>query len=242
MDQLKTQLDLATKAAITLRDSLASLQQFSGSLLMSTRALVDKVSELESKEFLTTTKQKDLEQNVAALRSENTQISQQLQELRTRLLAGNVTPESSVFSPTRAVSSLRNEYSEGLSFFHQRQYEDAFTTFNSLLDKGIEDDLADNCEYWIGECNFAKQEYRNAINAFQKVLAIESSNKKVDAYFMLGKSYEKVGDLVKARWAYEELNTLFPNNEHARVVKSKLNAIKHALPAPHKTKHQKTTA
>ena len=61
MDQLKNQLESATRAATLFRDSLTSLHQFAGSLLASTRALVDKVSELETKEFLTTTRQKDLE-------------------------------------------------------------------------------------------------------------------------------------------------------------------------------------
>jgi TolA-binding protein len=198
---LKNQIESATKAVIILRDSLTSLQQYSGSLLVSTRALVDKVSKLETKEYLTTTKQKDVEQSVMDLRAVNKQLSQQLAKLRTHLLAENINPESSVFSLVRMFSSLRNEYAEGLSFFRQRQYEDALTTFSGLKDKGIEEDLADNCEYWIGECRYAKHEYREAINAFQKVLALETSNKKIDAYFMMGKSYELIGDLMKARWA-----------------------------------------
>ncbi len=241
VNRLKNQIESAAKTVIILRDSLASLQQYSGSLLVSKRALIDKVSELETKEFLTTTKQKDVEQKAMDLRAENKQLSQELAELRTRLLAENVNPESSVFSPVRMVPSLRNEYAEGLSLFHQRQYEDALTTFSGLRDKGIEEDLADNCEYWVGECRYAKHEYREAINAFQKVLAFETSNKKIDAYFMMGKSYELIGDLMKARWAYEELNTHYPDNDHARVVTSRLNALKQDLPTPKNIKHKKTT-
>jgi TolA-binding protein len=241
VNRLKNQIESATKTMIILRDSLASLQQYSGSLLVSKRALIDKVSELETKEFLTTTKQKDVEQKAIDLRAENKQLSQELAELRTRLLAENVNPESSVFSPVRMVSSLRNEYAEGLSLFHQRQYEEALTTFSGLKDKGIEEDLVDHCEYWVGECRYAKHEYREAINAFQKVLAFETSNKKIDAYLMMGQSYEQIGDLMKARWAYEELNTQYPDNEHARVVKSRLNALKQDLPTPKNIKHKKTT-
>jgi|GEM_PF-1374862 len=242
VDRLKNQIESTSKTVIILQDSLASLQQYSGSLLISTRALVDKVSELETKEFLTTAKQKVVEQSVMDLRVENKQLSQQLAELCTRLLAENVNPESSVFSPVRMVSSLRDEYAEGLSLFHQRQYEDAITIFSGLKDKGIEEDLVDHCEYWVGECRYAKHEYREAISAFQKVLAFETSNKKIDAYLMMGQSYEQIGDLVKARWAYEELNTHYPNNDHARVVRSRLNALKQDLPAPKNIKHKKTTA
>jgi hypothetical protein len=71
LDRLKNQIASKTKAVTVFRDSLASLKQYSGSLLVSTRAVVDKVSELEPKEFLTTTKQKDVEQSVMDLRAEN---------------------------------------------------------------------------------------------------------------------------------------------------------------------------
>ena len=74
------------------------------------------------------------------------------------------------------------------------------------------------------------------------MLALETSIKKIDASFIMGKSYELIGDLMKARWAYEELNTQYPDNDHARVVKSRLNALKQDLPIPKNTKHKKTTA
>jgi TolA-binding protein len=241
LEKLRIQLELATKNVVLLSDSLASLQKLSGSLLFSTRALVEKVTELETKEFLTKSKQKDFENNVADLRNENKQLSQQLTELRTRFQAG-ITREQSVFSPARDVLSLRNEYDEGISLFRQKQYEDALITFGGLIEKGIEDDLADNCEYWRGECRFAKQEYREAIYAFQKVLAIEVSNKKGDAYFMLGRSYERIGDMIKARWAYEELNIHYPNNEHVDFVKKRLDALRNTISAPNSSKHKKASA
>jgi TolA-binding protein len=241
LEKLSNQLESATKNVILLRDSLTSLQKLSGSLLSSTRALVDKVSELETKEFLTTSKQKNFENNIADLRTENKQLSQQLEELRTRFQAGNNNPEPSIFSPARTVSSLQHEYDEGILLFRQRQYQDALITFGGLIEKGIEENLADNCEYWMGECRFAKHEFHEAIYAFQKVLAIEVSNKKGDAYFMLGRSYEQIGDFTKARWAYEELNVHYPNNEHLDFVKNRLDALRSKIPAPNSSKHKKAT-
>jgi TolA-binding protein len=232
MEQLRIQLESATAAAIMLRDSLASLQKYTGLLLVSTRSLVDKVSELEAREFLSDTKQKDIERNIAELQLENKKLSQQLEELHAQFVSGKVEMEPSYPSKMPVAPSFRNEYNEGLLLFHQRRYEDASGTFGTLLEKGIEEDLADNCEYWMGECYFARREYRKAINQFQKVLTIESSNKKADALFMLGRSNEYIGDLIKARWAYGELNTHYPNNEHAVAVKSRLEALKRILTAP----------
>ena len=241
IDQILSKLQLANQTVMALLDSLNSMQVYTGSMLVSTRGLVDKVNELESKESLAINRQKELEQNVAALQVENKDISQQLNELRMKLFASNANAQSTVFSPASIISSLRDEYSEGVSLFNQRKYEDALETFGSLLDKGIEESLADNCEYWMGECHFAQHEYSVAIANFQKVLTINSSNKKSDAYFMLGKTYEQVGDLNKARWAYEELSLLYPKYKHARVVKSRLNAINHAIPLSMKGRQKNTS-
>jgi TolA-binding protein len=242
VEQLRSQLELANRTVRTLLDSLKSMQNYTGLLLVSTRSLVDKVNELESKESMAVYKQRELEQSVVALQVENKDFSKQLNELRMRLFAGNMKAEPQVFSPANITSSLRDEYYEGVSFFQKRKYEDALETFGSLIDKGIEETLVDNCEYWIGECHFAKHDFHTAIKHFQKVITIDSSNKKSDAYFMLGKSYEQVGDLAKARWAYEELSLFYPNNSHARYVKSRLNAINRALPLPVKGSQKKTSA
>jgi TolA-binding protein len=242
VEQLRAQLQLANHTVSTLLDSLKSMQNYTGLLLVSTRSLVDKVNELESKESMAVYKQRELEQSVVALQSENKDFSKQLNELRRKLFAGNVKAEPQVFSPAGINSSFRDEYSEGVSLFMKKKYEEARATFEGLIDRGIEETLVDNCEYWIGECKFAKRDFFTAIQHFQKVIAMDSSNKKPDAYFMLGKSYEQVGDLAKARWAYEELSLVYPNNSHARYVKSRLNAIKHALPLPVNGNRKKTSA
>jgi TolA-binding protein len=240
IENLQRQIEGATKAAIILRDSLASLQKYSGSLLVSTRLLVDKVNELETKEFLTSTKQKDVEKGIADLRAENKELSHQLNEMRTRLLAENGNTESSVFSHART-SSFHVQYAEGLSLFHQRRYEDALGVFKDLKNNGIEDDLEDNCEYWMGECCFARHEYHEAIISFQKVIALVASNKKADAYFMLGRSYEQQGDLIKSCWAYGEFIAQYPGNTHTRTVESRLEAMKRTQPTLPDKKSKRTT-
>lgn len=230
IEQLRKQLDSATMVAIMLRDSLASLKNYTGNLLGSTRSLLDKVTELENKEFLTSAKQKDIERNIADLKLESKKLSQQLNELQARFVLGSVERETVYYSSPQLTPSLANEYSSVLLLFYQKKYEEAHYKFKNLLEKGIQEDLSDNCEYWIGECYFAERRYRNAIEQFHKVIRIESSNKIIDSYFMLGRTYERIGDLVKAQWAYTELNRLYPENEHAYNVRTRLNIIEKKLP------------
>ena len=122
-------------------------------------------------------------------------------------------------------ASLREEYTRAVSAFQQKNYEESFAALSSLLEQGIEKSLAGNCEYWMGECKFALREYRGAIDHFQKVLSADSTSKKPDAYFMLGRSYEQTNELVKARKAYQLLNSQYPDNVHARRVTSRLKAL-----------------
>jgi TolA-binding protein len=239
VDRLKNQLESATAAAIMLRDSLTALQNYAGTLLVSTRSLIDKVSELEAKEFLSNTKQNNIERDVAILQSENKKLTQQVEELHAQFVSNRVEIEPSNQKPVYIVQSSPGMYGEGLLLFYQKHYKESIVTFKGLLEKGIQEGLSDNCEYWVGECHFAVREYRAAVVQFQKVLTIESSNKKIDAYFMLGRSCEHLRDLAKARWAYEELNAHYPQNEHANAAKSRLAILKKKSPAPQPQTHKK---
>jgi TolA-binding protein len=231
-EQLKNKLESATMAAMMMRDSLASLRRFTDSVLASKGSRTDTIHGWESNEFLTTTQQTDMEDSPAEFQSENKELSRHLKEIRTQVFASTINTTSADFS-TASTSSSKKKYTQGITFFKQRRYVEARMTFSSLLTQGIEDDVADNCEYWIGECRFACGEYADAIHQFQKVLAFESSNKKMDAYFMLGKTYEHTGDMEKARTVYKELIKKYPANGHAQIAKYRLDVLKNTFRSEH---------
>jgi TolA-binding protein len=126
-------------------------------------------------------------------------------------------------------SFLQEEYSEAVSLFREKKYQQALAKFNSVLTKGIEKVYPGNCEYWIGECYFAARDYSQAIAYFQKVLAFESSNKKVDAYYMLGKAFDQAGEEEKAFDTYQVFLEQYPTNIHAQRVKERLKALSKIL-------------
>jgi tol-pal system protein YbgF len=132
-------------------------------------------------------------------------------------------------------SSVTEEYSEGVSLFREKKYDDALLTFGNVLKKRIGAALAGNCEYWMGECEFATRNYTSAKEHFQNVLANESSKKKPDAYFMLGRSFDQIGEFEKALTVYQELNEQYPNNVHSHRVKSRLNELQRLLDEKGKT-------
>jgi TolA-binding protein len=119
-------------------------------------------------------------------------------------------------------------YQDALDDFYVRRFDNAIRKFHTTLQKGDKHQLADNCQYWIGECYFAQGNYYQAIAEFQKVYAFENSNKINDAQLMIGIAFMKAGEKELA-WA--ELNALVSfdsNSESAKKAQRYLRMLEKA--------------
>jgi tol-pal system protein YbgF len=103
--------------------------------------------------------------------------------------------------------------------FAEKKYDDAIQMFQALLDGGAPEDLADNCHYWLGESYFGKKEFKEAVKHFEMVFQYKTSEKKGDAYFMLGRSYELLGDKAKAKESFEKVVKDYPTNNNVQKAK-----------------------
>lgn len=117
------------------------------------------------------------------------------------------------------------KYEQALELFKQHRYREALTVFENLLASDTNNDLADNAQYWIGECYYAMGRYREAIMAFEKVFTFKFSNKNDYAQFKIGQCYYQLGDKQRARREFQELLDNYPDSElvpRAREYLSKL--------------------
>jgi tol-pal system protein YbgF len=113
-------------------------------------------------------------------------------------------------------------YESAISTAKGRNYRNAMEELQTLLNSGIKDDYADNCHYWIGECNFQLKDYSQAIQHFQLVQGYKFSEKRDDAQLMIAQSYERLGDKQKAKAEYQKLLDMYPTSEYAKRAKAKL--------------------
>jgi len=97
-------------------------------------------------------------------------------------------------------------YQDALDDVYGKRFDLAIVKFQELLRQSDSDNLADNAQYWIAECNYALGNYQVAIAEFERVFAFENNNKIDDAQFMIGIAYLKAGD---PRLAQLELSNLF---------------------------------
>ena len=168
--------------------------------------------------------QQELEELKEQLREKNKVIADlrmQLAQLESEMQQKKAMPaSSSSFSAlgTGEISDVEYEqrYQEAYQLFTDRQYQEAIQVFESLVAANPNHSLADNAQYWIGECYYLMGDYRAAILAFEKVFTFKNSNKNADAQYKLGLSYYKLGDRKRARL---EFQTFVDNYQNSKLVR-----------------------
>ena len=116
-------------------------------------------------------------------------------------------------------------YNTALSLFQGHQYEPAVEAFFELLQQDSRHPLADNCQYWLGECRFAQGKYYQAVVEFNKVFAYDAPDKQDDAQLMLGLAYMKLGELTSARSEFDWLVDCYASSEYVNTANRYLTQL-----------------
>lgn len=182
---------------------------------------------------------KYLAQDVEMLRKKNRKLEDQLDRMRAKLnqLAeshgqGRVEDDSGTAEdsaqPTRGIpkdpvqaedftlgefGGADTAYRGALLRYEAGDFDGARRDLEKFLDQYPQSDLADNAQYWIGECYYAEKDYEPAAEAFHAVgLHFPFGNKVPDAYLKAGMSYLNIGRNREARESFVTLADLFPGS------------------------------
>jgi tol-pal system protein YbgF len=130
-------------------------------------------------------------------------------------------PKEGAKEAPKSSAEASGGYQEALELVKARKFDEAISKFESLLTGGIGNDLADNCHYWMGEANYAKKQYQEAIKHFEMVMNYQKSEKTGDAHYMMAQSYERLGDKAKAKSEYETVVKDFPTSSRVQTAKER---------------------
>ncbi len=119
----------------------------------------------------------------------------------------------------RVVPKITNEeyqakYIEALSNYQNADWNLSLDGFRFLIQSDRNHELADNCQYWIGEVYYAIKDFKRSIKEFEKVFAFPGTNKADDAQFKLGLCYVNLGQIKDAKLEFEDLLESYPNSEY----------------------------
>ena len=168
-----------------------------------------------------------LSDKINNIAKENKMLATKVSDLEAALAAAKSAKEKSApvrysTAPGKSSSAQVNAYTSAVNLTRQKRYSDAIAELQSLLQSGIKDDYADNCYYWIGECNYQMRKFSDAIANFKLVGNYRFSEKKDDAQIMIAQSYEKMGNREQARDEYKKLIEMYPASEYVSRAKARL--------------------
>ena len=128
-----------------------------------------------------------------------------------------------IFRPT--TYEIESSYQAALRDYYDRKHEQAIGEFGEILAIAPQSNLADNAQYWIGECYYALKNYRHALSEFQKVFAYSKTNKADAAQIKIAMCYLELGDRTKARAELRKLIRDYPKSEHVPKSRSLLKEL-----------------
>ncbi|MRR08753.1 tol-pal system protein YbgF [bacterium] len=105
----------------------------------------------------------------------------------------------------------------------RRNYGQAMAGFKAFIAAHPASTLADNAQYWIGECLYAQGKYREAVTEFEKVVSAYPGQDKVPAAMLkAGLCRQELGEPAGAgRW-WQQLLKQHPASPEALLAKEKL--------------------
>jgi len=177
------------------------------------------------------------ERTMVAIKDQQERLSEISDRLRTSTLlqpppagpmgsgpAGSGAPGAAQ-SPTPSAPAIppRDLYQQAYSDFARKNYDLSIQGFQEYLRLYRDTDLADNAQYWIGECLQAQGKYEDAVTAFNALLRdFTDSDKIPDARYKKGVALEALGRKSQAVLEYRFVVERFPNSPAARLAREKL--------------------
>jgi len=110
-------------------------------------------------------------------------------------------------------------YIESLSFYQNGEWNKSLDGFTYLIAVNSSHDLADNCQYWVGEVYYGLKDYKRSISEFEKVFSFPGTNKADDAQYKLGLCYLNINNKTRAFEEFTKVTDYYSNSEYYKKAK-----------------------
>ena len=135
---------------------------------------------------------------------------------------------------TAATAADQDAYTQAFATLKAGKYSDAVVAFQQFLSTYPKSNVADNAQYWLGECYYVTRDFQDAAGAFQAVLdRWPNSSKAPDALLKLGYTQVELKQAGQARITLASVSTRFPGTDAARLAAARLQQMTDDMHAQH---------
>src|SRR6185369_11370947 len=135
-------------------------------------------------------------------RANNDLLQDRLSNLYSRLEQMEAPKRSSVIElvnqdspPESREESVQSAYMKAFGLFSANSFRAAAEAFEAFITSYPESEYASNARYWLAECYFSEERYKEAVASFEKVLESKPSEKRgSDAMLKTGLSWYKLNN------------------------------------------------
>ncbi|MDZ7294343.1 MAG: tetratricopeptide repeat protein [candidate division KSB1 bacterium] len=145
------------------------------------------------------------------------------QEVQTAKTAPTRAPAA--VARTNSGGTYEERYQAALRLTQGQQLRRAIGEFEALISENPVHSLADNCQYWIGQCYYDLGQYDQAIAEFLKVFSFAATDKYDDAHLMICKSYVALGEREAARAELRSFLLHHPRSEYRQTAEAMLRTL-----------------
>jgi tol-pal system protein YbgF len=126
-----------------------------------------------------------------------------------------------------ALSPEEDLYESALAKFRGGKSEEALAGFKHFLGNYPKSKLADNAQFWIGECYFSLRQYEQAILAYQEVIKnYPQGNKVPNSMLRQALAFNEINDTTSAKLLLKKIVKTYPNSSEAKIAEAKLKTMK----------------
>jgi tol-pal system protein YbgF len=127
-------------------------------------------------------------------------------------------------TPQRLYNTALTDYTSG-------QWALCIDGFNTYLRNFARNDLADDAQWYIGECYQQDGKFSESIDAYNRVIANYPKGDRVpDAYYKRGIALGAMGQTDRARESFETLMKNYPDHDMARMAKQQIDRLNRGKP------------
>ena len=147
----------------------------------------------------------------------------------TRKMEGLQAQLSTVTTPDTVQSRPVNPedlYNTALTDFQRGNYELAISQFMQYLQYFPDTQLAQNAQYWIGECYYTREQYTQALGAYEEVLRRYPKGRQASAALLrIGFTHLAMNDTKNGRVYLERVIKEYPKSEEATLARLRLDTL-----------------